>query len=126
MKMHVSDIKTAYAVALGPTANSFYDVYSKANMFKHTPYYFFNHEPTVAIKNAVKSGRLVDLKGNILEEKTGTVDEAAIRKSVKAELESEMKAKLQAKEAELIEKYSKAEEATEEKKSRRKADASEK
>lgn len=67
--------QTKYAIKLGILTNSFYDPESKANLFRNTPYYFFNHKPTLAIKNAVKTGRLIDLNGAIEQEETaGEVD----------------------------------------------------
>lgn len=72
--------QTKYAIKLGVLTNSFYDLESKANLFKSMPYYFFNHQPTNAILNGVNSGRLIDLKGNIKESesKTASVDNAQV------------------------------------------------
>lgn len=65
-KQTIKDFK--YVVKLGRMTNSFYDAESKGcNLFRSNPYYAFNHEPTQAIRNGVKGGRLVDLKGNITE-----------------------------------------------------------
>lgn len=79
----IKDFK--YVVRLGRMSNSFYDADSKGcNLFRSNPYYAFNHEPTVAIINGVKGGRLIDVKGNIVEEKTVSVqDDAAINEMKK-------------------------------------------
>lgn len=66
-KNTIKDFK--YVVKLGRTANSFYDADSSGcNLFRSNPYYAFNHEPTLAILNGVRGGRLIDVKGNIVKE----------------------------------------------------------
>lgn len=113
----MNQVVTKYAVKLSIIANSFYDPFSKANLFRDTPYYLFNHEPTNAIINGVKSGRLLDIKGNIptgrlIEVGTISTEEAvdidAIRESVRKEIESEVKAELAAAQADAEEKANKA------------------
>ena len=121
---------TTYAVKLGVLANSFYDAESKANLFKSTPYYFFNHKPTKAIINAVAGGKLIDMKGNIEAELNGTSATSAVQdeklKAANAALEKENQA-LRAQIVELQERLdatSKAE-ATAEKKATKKKSSEE-
>lgn len=130
----MNEVSTKYAVKLSILANSFYDPFSKANLFKTQPYYLFNHEPTAAIKTAIKGGRLVDIKGNIelhdfvtgaTELKEYTPDTEAIKAQLRVELESEIRAEIAAEEAEKAEKKAKAE-AKEEAKAKAKAKDSDK
>lgn len=110
MAKNIREINTKYAVQLSPLANSFYDPFSKANLFRTTPYYLFNHEPTEALLSGVKHGKLIDLKGNIKAIINGTANQAAevdveaIKKQVRAEIESEIRAELEAEYAEKLEK----------------------
>ena len=85
--------QTTYAIKLATLTNSFYDADSKANLFKNTPYYFFNHKPTLAIINGVKNGRLIDLKNNILEDKAGT--ETGVSKEQVAQMQKAYEAKIE-------------------------------
>lgn len=80
MQQHINQIKTKYAVKLGLNRNSFYDPLSGCNLFLKTPYYCFDNEPTKGIINAVKSGALIDLKGNILN--NNKTKEVEIKKEV--------------------------------------------
>ena len=102
MKKHVNEIKTTYAVKLGVNVGSFYDPYSGCNLFLKTPYYFFNHKPTKAIITGLKSGKLIDVKGNISLNEQGVkveasnVDIEALKTQIRKEIESEVRAELAA------------------------------
>lgn len=112
----MNQVATKYAVKLSIIANSFYDPFSKANLFRDTPYYLFNHEPTDAIINGVKNGRLTDIIGNIPTGKNVVavntpveeVDIEAIRASVRKEIESEVRAEFEAAQADAEEKANKS------------------
>ena len=66
MQNNISNSKSKYIVKLAPLALSFYDPISGANLSISRPYFAFDEEPTNAIKNAVKHGKLLDFKGNVL------------------------------------------------------------
>lgn len=113
---------TTYAVKLGILTNSFYDAECKANLFKSTPYYFFNHKPTKAILNGVANGRLIDMRGNIEAELKGEAAVTVVDEKMKAQvtaLEKENQA-LRAQIVELTEKAEAVEPAKAEKKTAKK------
>lgn len=92
-------ITKKHAVGLARMTNSFYDPDCGANLFKSSPVYQFNHQPTIAIKDAVKSGALIDIVGNILgveDAKAGEVDLKAFEAQVRANVEKELTAKHEA------------------------------
>lgn len=87
------DKNMKYAVGLSITANSFFDPQCGANLFKSSPIYQFNHKPTDRILNAVKSGRLIDIKRNTTEVEV-SVDTKKLEADITAKVELEMRAKL--------------------------------
>lgn len=95
--------QTEYVVRLGVMANSFYDPECRANLFKGSPYYYFNHQPTRAILTALRGGKLVDIKGNISLEKAtngtskaASVDMAKIEAEITAKLTGKITAEVEA------------------------------
>jgi len=67
--------KKKYAVKLSIMVNSFFDPQSGCNLFRSTPIYAFDHVPTMNIKTGVKHGTLIDLIGNVLEDKVAVAPE---------------------------------------------------
>lgn len=99
-----------YKVALSRAANSFYDPESGCNLFKSSPVFAFNHPPTADIKSAVKGGRLVDVNGNIFDAKLEKekLDQAIANRELKSKSASQTDEDLAKKEAEAVEKVTKA------------------